>query len=143
MGSGSAPVPARAPRADASARGLGTDAYRLGGERGCPKTPGRTALLALAVWPEVWALRAHPARVAAADRRRGPADRQPKPTTLPPLAAQLGQRRQGLARLLDRAPAGLMDQPACAPRLSRLRQRSAPLAAPRHQLAEEAALHPD
>jgi site-specific DNA recombinase len=41
------------PRASASYRCLGTDAYRFGGERVWRHTPVRTALLALAIWREV------------------------------------------------------------------------------------------
>lgn len=50
------------PRASASYRCLGTDAYRLGGERRCPNTPVRPARFALAVWRAVRALLAHPER---------------------------------------------------------------------------------
>lgn len=42
------------PRASASSRCLGTDAYRFGGERVGQNTPVRTDLLDLAVWQEVW-----------------------------------------------------------------------------------------
>ena len=48
------------PRAYASYRCLGTEAYRFGGERLCQNTPGRTDLLELAVWQEVCSLLAHP-----------------------------------------------------------------------------------
>jgi site-specific DNA recombinase len=101
----------------------------------------RTALLELAVWQEGCALLAHPERVAAEYRRRVHADRQPTHTTLTTLAAQLGTRRQGLARLIDRDTAGLLDKPAFEPRRSRLRQRIAHLEAQRPQRAEEAALY--
>lgn len=53
-------------RTSASYRCLGTDAYRFGGERVGANPPGRTARLALAVWQAVWALLAHPERLAAA-----------------------------------------------------------------------------
>jgi hypothetical protein len=95
------------------------------------------------VWQEVCALLAHPERLAEEDRRRAHADRQPKPTTLTTLAAQLGKRRQGLARLIDRYTDGRIDKPEFEPRLARLRQRIAHLEAQRQQLAEEAALHTD
>jgi hypothetical protein len=54
------------PRASADDRCLGTDADRCGGERVCQHTPVRTERLALAVWPDVCALLAHPRRLAAA-----------------------------------------------------------------------------
>jgi site-specific DNA recombinase len=131
------------PRTSAYDRGLGTAAYRFGGARVGPKTQVRTALLELAVWQEVGALLAHPERLAEEDRRRAHADRQPKHTTRTTRAAQLGKRRQGLARLIDRYTDGRIDKPDFEPRLARLRQRIAPLAAPRQQLAEAAALHTD
>jgi site-specific DNA recombinase len=103
----------------------------------------RTERLDLAVWQDVCALLAHPERLAAEDRRRVHADRQPQHTTLTTLAAQLGKLRQGLARLIESDTAGLMDKPAFEPRLSRLRQRIAHLATQRQQLAEQDALHTD
>jgi site-specific DNA recombinase len=131
------------PRADADYRCLGTDAYRFGGERVCPNTQVRTELLDLAVGQDVCALLAHPERLAEEYRRRVHADRPPKHTTLTTLAAQLGQLRQGLARLIDSYTDGLIDKPEFEPRLSRLRPRIAHLEAQRQQLAEEAALHTD
>jgi hypothetical protein len=65
-------------------------------------------------------------------------------TTRPPLATvegQSSQRRQGVARLIDRDAANLMDQHAFAPRIPRLRQRLARLEAQRQALADAAALH--
>jgi site-specific DNA recombinase len=52
------------PRASASSRGLGTAAYRFGGERRGQHTPGRTERLALAVWQAVRLWLAHPERLA-------------------------------------------------------------------------------
>ena len=52
------------PRAYASYRCLGTDAYRFGGERLCQNTQVRTALLDLAVWREVCTWLDHPERLA-------------------------------------------------------------------------------
>jgi site-specific DNA recombinase len=95
------------------------------------------------VWQAVCALLAHPERLTEEYQRRVHADRQPKHTTLTGLAAQLGKRRQGLARWIDSDTAGLIDKPEFEPRLSRLRQRIAHLEAQRQQLAEEAALHAD
>jgi site-specific DNA recombinase len=58
------------PRAYASYRCLGTDAYRCGGERLGHKTQVRTDLVDLAVWQEVCTLLAHPERLAEEYRRR-------------------------------------------------------------------------
>ena len=51
------------PRAYASSRCLGTDAYRFGGARVWQNTPVRTDRLDVAVWQEVWTLLAHPERL--------------------------------------------------------------------------------
>ena len=120
---------------------MGTEAYRVGGERVCQHTPGRTDRLALAVWREVCPWLAQPERLAEAYRRRRRPD---APTQRPPLAlveAPLGTVRQGGARCMDRDAEGLLDPHALAPRLVRLRQRLAPLDEQRQQLADEAALH--
>ena len=58
------------PRAYASYRCLGTDAYRFGGERVCQNTQVRTDLLDVAVWQEVCTLLAYPERLAEEYRRR-------------------------------------------------------------------------
>ena len=54
------------PRADASSRCLGADAYRGGGEWLCHQTQGRSDLWALAVWQDVGTLLAPPERLAEA-----------------------------------------------------------------------------
>lgn len=130
------------PRASAYYRGLGTDADRFGGERVCQKTQVRTDLLELAVWQEVWALLAHPRRLAEDYQRRGPPDRHPTRTPLTTLEAQLGKLRQGLARLIDSDAEALIETHEFEPRITRLRQRIAHVEAQRQQLAKEDALHP-
>ena len=101
------------PRAYASYRCLGTDAYRFGGERLCPNAQVRTDLVDLAVWQEVCTLLTHPERLAEAYRRR----LQPEtPAKRPPLATvegQIGQLRQGVARLIDSYAEGLIDKGEC------------------------------
>jgi DNA invertase Pin-like site-specific DNA recombinase len=109
-------------------------------ERAKSITQGRTDLLALAVWQEVWARLAQPARLAAEYQRRWQPDPQAKPMTLATLATQLGTWRQGLARLLESYAEGLLARSEFEPRLTRLRQRIAPLEAPCQALAEAAAL---
>jgi len=128
------------PRAYAYYRGLGTDAYRFGGARVCPNPQVRTDLLELAVWQEGCARRAQPARLAEEYQRRLPPEPHAQQTTLATLEAQLGTLRQGLARLLDSSAEGLLEKPEFEPRLTRLRQRSAPLEAQGQELAAEAAL---
>ena len=122
-------------------RCLGTDAYRFGGERLCQNTQVRTDLLDLAVWQEVCTLLTHPERLAEEYRRR----LQPEtPAKRPPLATvegQIGQLRQGVARLIDSYAEGLIDKGEFEPRVTRLRQRLARLEEQRQALAEEAALH--
>jgi len=54
--------------------------------------------------------------------------------------APVGQLRHGVARLMDRSAAGRIDQDACEPRLTRLRQRLARLEAPRPAGADAAAV---
>jgi site-specific DNA recombinase len=90
------------PRAYAYDRCLGTEAYRLGGERLCHNPQVRTDLLDLAVWQEVCTLVPHPERLAEAYRRRlQPAPRAQR-TPLATIEDQISQGRQGVARLIDR-----------------------------------------
>jgi site-specific DNA recombinase len=131
------------PRAYAYYRCWGTDAYRFGGERVCQNAQVRTDRLDLAVWQEVCALLAQPARLAEEYRRRLHPDSSTKHTTLTTLEAQLGKLRQGLARLIDSYTAALIEKHEFEPRITRLRQRIAHVEAHRQQLAEEAALHTD
>ena len=132
MGSVSAPVPVRATPAPPPMTGAWAPT---------PTALEGSGSVPIPKWQEGCALLAHPERLAEEYRRRGPAGRQPKPTTLTTLAAQLGKLRQGLARLIDSDTEGLIDKPEFEPRLSRLRQRIAHLEAQRQQRAEEAALH--
>ena len=89
------------PRAYASYRCLGTDAYRFGGERVCQNTQVRTDLLDVAVWQEVCTLLAYPERLAEEYRRRLQPETQAKRTSLATVEAQIGKLRQGVARLID------------------------------------------
>jgi site-specific DNA recombinase len=129
------------PRAYAYDRCLGTDAYRFGGERLCQNTQVRPDVLDLAVWQEVCPLLTHPERLAEEYRRRLQPETRAKRTPLATIEGQMGQRRQGVARLIDSDAEGLIDKGAFAPRVTRLRQRLARLEAPRQAVAEEAALH--
>jgi site-specific DNA recombinase len=89
------------PRAYASYRCLGTDAYRFGGERICQNTQVRTDLVERAVWQEVWTLLAHPERLAEAYRRRLQPETRAKRTPLATVEGQISKLRQGVARLID------------------------------------------
>jgi site-specific DNA recombinase len=131
------------PRAYAYYRCLGTDAYRFGGERVCQHTQVRTDRLDLAVWQEVCALLAQPARLAEEYRRRLHPDSPTKRPTLTTLEVQLGKLRQGLARLIDSYTDALIEKPEFEPRITRLRQRIAHVDAQRQQLAEADALNTD
>jgi hypothetical protein len=54
---------------------------------------------------------------------------------------QLGWLRQGLARMIDRYAAGLIETREFEPRITHLRQRVMKLGAQAHQLAGDTALH--
>src|SRR5712692_8923305 len=129
------------PRAYASYRCLGTDAYRFGGERLCHNTQVRTDLLDLAVWQEVCTLLAHPERLAEEYRRRLQPGTHTKRTPLSTVESQISKGRQGVARLIDSYAEGLIDKGEFEPRVTRLRQRLAHLEEQRQALADEAALH--
>ena len=129
------------PRAYASYRCLGTDAYRFGGERMCQNTQVRTDLLDLAVWQEVCPLLPHPERLAEEYRRRLQPETRAKRTPLATIEDQSSKGRQGVARLIDSYAASLIDKSEFEPRITRLRQRLARLEEQRQALAEEAALH--
>ncbi len=129
------------PRAYASSRCLGTDAYRFGGERLGQHTHVRTDLLDLAVWQDVWTLLAHPERLAEAYRRRLQPGTRTKRTPLSTVEGQSSTLRQGVARLIDRYAEALIDKGECEPRVTRLRQRLAHLEEQRQALGDEAAVH--
>ena len=128
------------PRAYAYYRCLGTDAYRFGGERVCQNTQVRTDLLDLAVWREVCLLLAHPERLAEEYRRRLQPETRANRTSLATVDGQIGQLRQGVARLIDSYADGLIDKHEFEPRITRLRQRLARLEEQRQALTDEAAL---
>ena len=127
------------PRASASDRCLGTDAYRFGGERLCQHTQVRTDLLDLAVGQEVCPLLAHPARLAEDYRRRLQPETHAKRPSRATVEGHRRQGRQGIARLIDSEAESLIDQHEFEPRMTRLRQRLARLEEQRPALAEEAA----
>ena len=127
------------PRAYASYRCLGTDAYRFGGERLCQHTQGRTDRGDRAVWQDVCPLLAHPERLAEEYRRRLQPETSAKRPPLATVDSQIGQLRQGVARVIDSYAEGLIDKSEFAPRLTRLRQRLARLEEQRQHRMDEAA----
>jgi len=129
------------PRAYASYRCLGTDAYRFGGERICQNTQVRTDLLDLAVWQAVCTWLAHPEWLAEEYRRRLQPETRAHRTPLATIEAQMSKLRQGVARLIDSYADSLIDKDEFEPRVTRLRQRLARLEEQRQALADEAALH--
>jgi len=129
------------PRAYASSRCLGTEAYRFAGERLCQHTQVRTDRLDVAVWQEVCTLLAHPERLAEEYRRRLQPETHAKRTPLATIEGQISTLRQGVARLIDSYADGLIDKSEFEPRMTRLRQRLARLEAQRQALADEATLH--
>ena len=82
-----------------------------------------------------------PERLAEASRRRWPPETRATRTPLATMEDQRSQGRQGVARRLDRDAESLLDQAACEPRRTRLRQRLARREAQRQALAAEAAVH--
>src|SRR5712691_5628218 len=128
------------PRAYASERCLGTDAYRFGGERVCQHTQVRTDLLDVAVWQEVCTRLAHPERLAEEYRRRLQPETRATRTSLATGEAQIGKLRHGGARLIDRYAESRIDKDEFEPRITRLRQRLARLEEQRQAGADEAAL---
>jgi hypothetical protein len=124
------------PRASAYDRCVGMDAYRVGGQRLCPDTQGRTDRLELAVWQDVCALLAHPERLAQEFTRRLHADGQGQRQERTALERQVGKLRRGLAHRIDSYAEGLIEKQAFEPRVTRRRQRMTHVEAQCQQLAE-------
>jgi site-specific DNA recombinase len=126
-------------RAYAYYRCIGTDAYRLGGQRVCDNTQVRTDRLDAAVWHEVQGLLAHPQHLEREYRRRLAPPAKPKNEDGPALLqVQLGKLRQGIARLIDSYAEGLLEKSEFEPRITRLKQRIAQVEAQAKQWADEA-----
>ncbi len=127
------------PRAYAYYRGLGTAAYRFGGQRICPNTQVRTDLVAVAVWDEVCRLLAHPQRREEEYRRRQHAARRGSHWETPESwRAQSNKLRQGSARLIDSYAEGVLAKEECEPRIVRMKQRVTSLEDRLQQLADDA-----
>jgi hypothetical protein len=100
----------------------------------------RTDRLELAVWQEVCALLAHPERLRQEFARRQQATGAGQRQERSALEAQMGQLRQGVARLIDSYTEGLIEKTAFEPRVTRLRQRIAHIEAQCEALASEETL---
>ena len=105
-------------------RCVGTDAYRFGGHRVCTNKQVRQDLLDQAVWNDVRALLADPARVECELHRRldGEGD-DPQRQADQKLHAQIDKVRRGIARLIDAYGEGLVDKNEFEPRITTARQR--------------------
>jgi site-specific DNA recombinase len=105
-------------------RCVGTDAYRFGGHRVCTNKQVRQDLLDQAVWNDVRALLADPARVERELHRRldGEGD-DPQRQMDDKLRAQIDKVRRGIARLIDAYGEGLVDKNEFEPRITTARQR--------------------
>ena len=101
--------------------------------------PAMVAPELFAAVQEPWRDHQHHARPY---RRRWHPHAHARPHALTTVAGQLGQRRQGLARLIDRDADGRIDTRAFEPRITHLRPRVTTLAEPAQQRADDAALHP-
>jgi len=127
------------PRAYAYYRCLGTDAYRVAGQRICPNTQGRTDLVEVAVWDEVCRLLEHPQRRQEEYRRRQHAPRRGSQWETPEsVRAQSNKLRQGIARLIDSYAEGVLAKEEFEPRLVRMKQRVTALEDRLPQLADDA-----
>ena len=92
------------------------------------------------MWQEVGALQADPERLAEEYHRRLHAPGRGKRPEQPTLDTQMGQLRQGLARLIDSYAEGLIDKQEFEPRITRLRQRLTALEEQAQQLRDETTL---
>jgi len=119
-------------------RCLGTDAYRIGGERVCDNLQVRTDLLDAAVWQQVCGLLEEPGRVEQEYQRRSQASPMNRDgTELASLETQIAKRRRGLARLIDSYTEGLIEKSEFEPRITQLRQRLTTLEDQRSILVRE------
>jgi site-specific DNA recombinase len=131
-------------RASAYYRGIGTDAYRFGGQRVCDNPQGRTDRLEAAVWHAVQRWLEPPQHLEQAYRRRlAPPVKRGQGEGLAILHLQVGKLRQGIARLIDSDAEGLLEKSDFEPRITRLQERIAHLDAHVKQLADEETLQAD
>jgi len=113
-------------------RCTGTDGHKFGGQAPCTNRSVRSDKLEQAVWRQVEAALADPARVAAEHERRAAAARDGEVgADVEALDAQIARLRRGIDRLIDGYAEELIDVGEFKPRLSGLKQRLARLQAER------------
>jgi site-specific DNA recombinase len=120
-------------------RGIGSDAYRLGGVRLCWNKQLRTDLVDEAGWEEVCRLLEHPERLEQEYRRRWLQQEQ-QPEALKDLETRMGRLRQGIARLIESYAEGLIDKEELEPRIARMRERLKQIEEQVQQIQDEASL---
>ncbi|HJS88273.1 MAG TPA: recombinase family protein [Acetobacteraceae bacterium] len=110
----------------------GTDAHKFGGQAACANPSVCSDKLEQAVWQQVKAALADPARVAAEHERRAAAARDGKTDAdVATLDGQIARLRRGMDRLIDGYAEEVIDAGEFKPRLAGLRQRLARLTAER------------
>jgi site-specific DNA recombinase len=114
----------------------GTDACQYGGVKRCTNRPVSAEAVEDAVWAQVCALLAQPARLAAEYERRlrGPQEQPDRDAVT--LQAARARAQQGIARLIDSYTDGLITKEEFTPRVEHLRRRAALLD---EQLAQQQA----
>ena len=125
-------------------RCVGSDAYRFGGHRLCHNAQVRTDLVDLAVWAEVRALLAHPARLREEYQRRlHDSGQEAHRADLMTTEAQVRKLRQGIGRLIDSYAEGLIEKGEFEPRVAHLKERVMVLETEAKDLAEKASTESD
>jgi len=125
-------------------RCVGSDAYRFGGHRLCHNAQVRTDLVDLAVWAEVRALLAHPARLREEYQRRlHDSGQEAQRADLMTTEAQVRKLRQGIGRLIDSYAEGLIEKGEFEPRVARLKERVVVLETEAKDLADKASSESD
>jgi len=109
-------------------RCTGTDGHRFGGQAPCDNRSVRSDKLEQAVWRQVEAVLADPARVAAEHERRAASARDGKAREdVDTLDRQIARLRRGMDRLIDGYAEEIIDADEFKPRLGGLKQRLARL----------------
>jgi len=117
-------------------RCTGTDGHKFGGQAPCDNRSVRSDKLEQAVWRQVEAVLADPARVAAEHERRVASARDGSAREdVDALERQIARLRRGMDRLIDSYAEEVIDADEFKPRLAGLKQRLARLQAERDALA--------
>ena len=117
-------------------RCTGTDEHKFGGQAPCDNSSVRSDKLEQAVWQQVEAVLADPARVAAEHERRAASARDGKAhEDVDALDRQIARLRRGMDRLIDGYAEQVIDADEFKPRLGGLKQRLARLQAERDDAA--------